>query len=170
MVSRSAIELIDPVTGPVGRPFPLQNLRQAWVRPDGLVVTNQNDGTADVYDLGGNAVVERAYDVLARGWIAIVDGTAAVLQELSPTDPLDEAASVELIDLETGERTQSELTMPAAPRSPRSRHIRRRMGSGRCRSISAGAMAGRGSRRRALHGIRTWRPARVRISRSSDVR
>lgn len=112
MVSQGAIELIDPVTGPVGSPFPLQNVRQAWVRSDGLVVTTQNDGTADVYDLGGNAVVERAYDVLARGWIATIDGTAAVLQELSPTDRFDETASVELIDLETGTRTQPDLTLP----------------------------------------------------------
>ena len=118
MVSQGAIELIDPVNGPVGRPLPLQNVRQAWVRPDGLVVTTQNDGTADVYDLGGNALVERTYDVLPRGWVATADGTAAVLQERSPTDRSDDSASVELIELETGERTQPGLTMPGGSAFP----------------------------------------------------
>ena len=106
MVSRSNIEVIDPDSGPIGRPFPVQDVREAFVRPDGLVVTIRNDGRADVYDLAASAIVERSDEVLPRGWIAIVDGTAAVLEER------DGSAEVELVDLATGEHTVPDLLMP----------------------------------------------------------
>jgi WD40 repeat protein len=106
MVSRSNIELVDPSTGVIGSPYPIQDVRQAFVRPDGLVVTIKNDAQADVYDLDANAIVDRSYEVLPRGWVAVVDGTAAVLQER------EDGAAVELIDLSTGERTIPELAMP----------------------------------------------------------
>ncbi|NNE95810.1 MAG: protein kinase [Acidimicrobiales bacterium] len=107
MVSRSSIEVIDRDTGLVGRPFAIQNVTRAFVRPDGLVVTIGNAGQADVWDLDANAVVERSYDVLPRGWIATVEGVAAVLVEHSDSEP-----EAEVIDLATGQRTQPDLTMP----------------------------------------------------------
>jgi WD40 repeat protein len=106
MVSRSSIEVFDRETGMIGSPFPIQDVARAFVRPDGLVVTIKNDGQADVYDLDANAIVEREYDVLPRGWVAIVDGTAAVLAEQA-----GEGAAVELVELSTGERTTPELVM-----------------------------------------------------------
>lgn len=107
MVSRGGIQLVDRSVGPVGSPFPLQDVREAFVRRDGLVVAIRNDRTADVYDLEANALVAQTHDAFDRSWIATSDGVAAVLQERP-----NGGAMVELIDLSTGDRTEPDLAMP----------------------------------------------------------
>ncbi|MGB3735211.1 MAG: protein kinase [Ilumatobacter sp.] len=101
-VSTGQAEVIDRRVGPIGQPIELQNLFQASVRADGLVTTVQADGSVDVIDLTGDALVGSTYEIPKVASTNVSAGIAGVT---------DRAARwVETIDLATGARSTIDFT------------------------------------------------------------
>ena len=104
LVGRDRIQLADRATGPFGPAYEITNVGSAFVRPDGLVVTVDDQGQIDVFDLdGGSLLVDERWDTDPFGHVSIVDGRAV---ELSRSGDL-----IETIDLATGDRTRLDLRM-----------------------------------------------------------
>lgn len=100
-VSQGAITVIDADTGATVRAIELRNAALGFIRPDGLVVTQDLDGQIDVFDVTTGAAVERSWRIDPTGLIAFHAGRAAVL---SPTTQM-----VEVVDLDSGERFSVDL-------------------------------------------------------------
>jgi DNA-binding SARP family transcriptional activator/sugar lactone lactonase YvrE len=101
MVSRNGIDFVDRRSGATITQLETQNVIQAYVRPDDVVVTVSDRGQTDVYDLGGSALLGRVWDVDPQGIVSMADGRAAIA---NPRGPL-----VEIVDLATGDRTTPDL-------------------------------------------------------------
>ena len=109
MVSRGSIELVDRAEGPIRTEVELQNVRQAFVRSDGVIVTVDDEGTIDSFDVDGGPIVDQTWEIEPRGLAAMKDGRAAVHnwgngQAVEPAGPM-----VDIIDLSTGARSHPGL-------------------------------------------------------------
>ncbi|MFK7917890.1 MAG: BTAD domain-containing putative transcriptional regulator [Ilumatobacter sp.] len=105
LVSRGGIDIVDRESGELLSSAAIQNLVEAFVQPDGLVVTVNDVGQSDVYDLDGNALVDGNWEFDPQGVAAFADGTAATANAFAD----DGAGFVEVIDLDSGERSVPEL-------------------------------------------------------------
>ena len=108
MVSQDAITLVDRATGDTTVAVELSNVREAAVRPDGLIVTVDDQQNVAAYDLDASALIEKSWDVDAISGVAMLDGRAAVVDRTGE--------QLEVVDLATGERTAIELRTPDGSR------------------------------------------------------
>ena len=100
-VTEGQIELVDRRTGSAGAPTELTDVVVARVRPDGTVVTRGADGTYDVIELGGNALVERSWPVDPFARVAFNAGRAGVFTL--------EGQVLSIVDLATGQQRGLDL-------------------------------------------------------------
>lgn len=105
LVSRGGIDVVDRESGEVLSSAAIQNLVEAFVQPDGLVVTVNDVGQSDVYDLDSNALIEGNWEFDPQGVAAFAHDTAAMANAFADGG----VGSVEVVDLDTGERTYPEL-------------------------------------------------------------
>jgi WD40 repeat protein len=103
-VSSGQIELVDRRTGATGVVTELRDVIRARVRPDGTVVTLGTDGSHEVIELDGNALVERSWPIDPFVRVAFNAGKAGLRNQANRV--------VEIVDLATGERTEMELRTP----------------------------------------------------------
>jgi WD40 repeat protein len=100
-VTRGAINLIDRADDEVITAIELSNVAVAVVRPDGLIVTVDDRGKTDVYDLETSPLVDQQWAADGFSWVSIVDGLAAVVDR--------PAEALEVVDLADGSRQTLEL-------------------------------------------------------------
>ena len=108
MVSQDAITLVDRATGDASVAVELSNVRDAVVRPDGLIVTVDDQQNVAAYDLDTSALVEQMWGIDAISGVAMLDGRAAVVDRAGE--------QLEVVDLNTGERQPIELRTPDGAR------------------------------------------------------
>lgn len=108
LVSQGAITLVDRASGDTAIAVELSNVREAVVRPDGLIVTVDDQQNVAAYDLDASALIEQSWDVDAISGVAMLDGRAAVVDRAGE--------ELEIVDLATGEREPIELRTPDGAR------------------------------------------------------
>lgn len=101
VVSRGQIVYVNRRSGRVGDPIELRGADEAWIRPDGLIVTRSTAGEIDVLDLTTSGLIEQSWGVNQASQVRMHDGRAAALDFL--------AQSVTVTDLATGEQTVTDL-------------------------------------------------------------
>ncbi len=103
VVSEGQIEFVDRQAGPTGPTFELRNVVGARIRPDNLITTFTADDRTNLVDLSvGNALVDKSWSIPLTANVTIVEGRAGVV-----TGP---SSDIEVIELESGDRRQSQLT------------------------------------------------------------
>lgn len=105
LVSRRGIEVLDRSTGALLSSVGIPNLVQAFVEPEGLVVTVNDVLQSDVYDLDTNALIDGNVEFDPLAVAAFGHGSAMLANAFAD----DGAGWVETIDLTSGERSSPEL-------------------------------------------------------------
>ena len=108
--SEGGLTVVDRFTGPLGALLPLRNAGASVVSPDGTVVVHARDHRNLIFDLNGGATVDRAFPIPRQTYMRFGDG---YLTAIDITD-----ATVELIQVDTGERSTFELRGPDGERFP----------------------------------------------------
>ena len=103
-VGKDGIFLIDRDQGTIEDAVSLQNVQTAVVRPDGLIVATTDGGRVNVYDLDTRALIGQSWNADGFSAVAALDGLATVVSR--PGD------SIEIVDLDSGERERVELRLP----------------------------------------------------------
>jgi WD40 repeat protein len=105
LVSRGGIEVVDRTTDAVLSSVGIQNLVQAFVVPDGLVVTVNDVLQSGVYDLDTNALIDGNLEFDSVAVAAFGQGRAMLANAFAD----EGVGSVEIVNLDSGERSFPEL-------------------------------------------------------------